>query len=108
MYGRRLIFLIGTFWTGVWGLACGFAPNEIGLDVMRGLQGLGPAAAIPACMGILAQSFPEGTALRTIAFATFSSGAPIGAALGNVLSGFLTQWTGSVEFFPYVFLALAI
>lgn len=78
---------------GVWSLACGFAPTEIGIDVMRGLQGLGPAAAVPASIGILAQSFEEGSHMRTIAFAAFGSGGPIGAALGNVLSGFLTQWT---------------
>lgn len=102
MYGRRLIFLIGTAWTGIWAIGCGFAPNEIGLDVMRGFEGLGPAAAIPACMGMLAQSFEEGSSMRTIAFATFSSGAPIGAALGNVLSGFLTQWTEYVLFLVFL------
>ncbi|KAF8314445.1 MFS general substrate transporter [Clavulina sp. PMI_390] len=93
MYGRRNMLLIATLWTGAWGLGCGFAPDEVSVDVMRALQGLGPAGAIPACMGILAQSFPEGTSIRTIAFATFSSGAPIGAALANVLSGFLTEYT---------------
>lgn len=63
------------------------------MDVMRGLQGLGPAAAIPASLGILAQSFEEGSMRRTVAFATFSSGAPIGAAIGNVVSSLLTQYT---------------
>lgn len=77
----------------IWSLACGFAPNEIGLDVMRGVQGLGSAATIPACLGILAHSFELGSTLRTIAFATFSSGAPIGAALGNVTTSVLTQFT---------------
>lgn len=79
---------------GIWSLGCGFAPTEIGMDVMRGLQGMGPAAAVPASLGILAHSFEEGSHMRTVAFATFGSGGPIGAALGNVVSGCLTQWTG--------------
>lgn len=61
---------------------------------MRGLQGLGPAATVPASLGILAHSFELGSVRRTIAFATFSSGAPIGAAVGNVLASVLTEYTG--------------
>jgi MFS family permease len=60
---------------------------------MRGFQGLGMAAAVPASLGILAQTFEEGSTMRTIAFATFSSGAPIGAAFGNVIGSVLTQLT---------------
>lgn len=88
---------------GIWSLGCGFAPNEIALDVMRGLQGLGPAATIPACLGILAHSFELGSTLRTIAFATFSSGAPMGAALGNVTTSTLTQFTKFVSSLSNVF-----
>ena len=82
----------------IWSLGCGFAPNEIALDVMRGFQGLGPAATIPACLGILAQTFEVGSRLRTIAFATFSSGAPVGSALANIATSTLTQFTKYVLF----------
>lgn len=81
----------------IWSIACGFAPSQIALDIMRGLQGLGPAAAIPASLGILAQSFEPGSKRRTVAFATFSSGAPIGAALGNVVNSVLTQYSKCVQ-----------
>ena len=91
--GRRLVFLLGTSWLGIWGIGCGFAPNEISLDIMRALQGLGTAAAIPSAIGILAGAFQEGTTIRTVAFATFSSGAPIGAAVGNVIGSLLTQYS---------------
>lgn len=60
---------------------------------MRGLQGLGPAATIPACLGIMADSFEIGSVQRTVAFTTFGGGAPIGAGLGNVVSSVLTQYT---------------
>ncbi|KAH8927812.1 MFS general substrate transporter, partial [Atractiella rhizophila] len=48
LYGHRRVFLLGMSWTTVWNLGCGFAPNEIGMDIMRGLAGLGTAASIPA------------------------------------------------------------
>jgi MFS family permease len=68
------------------------------MDVMRAFQGLGPAAFIPAALGILAQSFERGSTIRTIAFATFSSGAPIGGAFGGTMGGVLTQLSKYVYF----------
>ncbi|TBU38321.1 major facilitator superfamily domain-containing protein [Dichomitus squalens] len=46
---------------------------EITLDILRGLQGLGPAASVPAALGILAHTFPP-SPIRSIAFATFAAG----------------------------------
>ncbi|KAL0955479.1 hypothetical protein HGRIS_001719 [Hohenbuehelia grisea] len=77
------------------------------LYVLRAFQGVGTAAAIPAAvslvtlnmscqyecnfqMGILAQSFPPSKA-RAVAFATFSAGNPLGAGLGMVMGGLLTE-----------------
>ncbi|KAF9509219.1 hypothetical protein BS47DRAFT_1349456 [Hydnum rufescens UP504] len=93
IYGRRVVFLIGIAWFIVFTIGCGFVHNEISMDVMRAFQGLGPAASIPAALGILAQSFERGSTIRTIAFATFSSGAPIGGAFGGTMGGALTQLT---------------
>ena len=84
----------------------------ISLDVLRGIQGVGAAAMIPASvssllglsiravskdeqprqLGILSRAFPPGSS-RSIAFATFSAGAPVGSAFSTVLSSVLTQLT---------------
>jgi len=77
---------------GIFGLGCGFAQDEITIDILRGFQGLGSAACIPAALGILAHAFPPSRA-RSIAFATFAAGAPVGAALGVTVGGALTQLT---------------
>jgi MFS family permease len=69
-------------------------PDSITLDILRAIQGLGIAAAIPAAVGILAHSFPPSRA-RSVAFATFSTGAPVGAALGMIIGGLLTQETST-------------
>lgn len=78
----------------IWSIACGaLASTQVALDIMRGLQGLGPAAAIPASLGVLAQSFEPGSKKRTLAFATFTGGAPFGTAVGNIVNSVLTQYT---------------
>ncbi|THV03627.1 MFS general substrate transporter [Dendrothele bispora CBS 962.96] len=92
LYGRKKAFLLGTFFLGAMSIGCGFAQNAVTLYVLRGLQGLGPAAFLPACLGILAQSFPHGRA-RSAAFATFSAGAPLGGAIGTQIGALLTEKT---------------
>ncbi|KAF7420881.1 hypothetical protein PC9H_011399 [Pleurotus ostreatus] len=90
LHGRKRTFLAGSIWLAAWTLGCGFAQTEIELDVLRGLQGVGVAATIPASLGILAHAFPPGT-LRSIAFATFAAGAPLGAFTGMALGAVMTQ-----------------
>jgi MFS family permease len=90
LYGRKKGFLIGMLWQMVFALGLGFANHGITLDVLRGFQGMGAAAAMPAALGTLAQSFPPSRA-RSIAFATFAAGAPLGGAFGNIFGGVLTQ-----------------
>jgi len=43
-------------------------------------------------LGILAHAFPPSRA-RSLAFATFSAGAPIGAVFGTAVGGILTEFT---------------
>ncbi|CAE6463217.1 unnamed protein product [Rhizoctonia solani] len=91
LFGRKKVFLIGNVWFLAWAIGCGFAPNAISLDVMRALQGMGAAATIPSAVGILAHEFPPSVA-RSVAFATFSAGAPLGGAMGFVIGGLTTQY----------------
>ncbi|TDL21098.1 efflux transporter [Rickenella mellea] len=91
LHGRKKAFLLGVFWLGLFSLACGFTKSVIALDILRALQGLGPAATIPASIGILAHAFPPSRA-RSLAFATFSVGAPIGGAVGLQIGGVLTEF----------------
>ncbi|KAK0463249.1 efflux transporter [Desarmillaria tabescens] len=90
LYGRKITFLLSSAWLAVFTLACGFAKDEIVLDVLRGLQGIGIAGALPATMGILAHSFPPGRT-RSIAFACYAAGAPLGGFTGQALGGTLIQ-----------------
>ena len=51
------------------------------------------AVCLLAQLGILAAAFPPSRA-RSIAFATFAAGAPIGSAFGTVFGGLLAQISG--------------
>ncbi|KAJ7266396.1 MFS general substrate transporter [Mycena haematopus] len=104
LFGRKKFFLLGTGWLVVFSLGCGFAQNATTLYILRGLQGIGPAAFIPACLGILAHTFPPSRA-RSIAFATFSAGAPVGGALGTQLGALLVQDTRATWRSPFFLFA---
>ncbi|KAG6908440.1 hypothetical protein DXG01_004523 [Tephrocybe rancida] len=100
LYGRKKTFVIGSTLLTAFTLGCGFAQNSITLDILRGFQGIGAAATIPASLGILAHAFPPSRA-RSVAFSTFAAGAPIGAALGMAIGGVLTEITAPTWRSPY-------
>ncbi|EAU84975.2 efflux protein [Coprinopsis cinerea okayama7 len=92
LYGRKLTFILGSAFLTAFTLACAFPSDIIALNILRGVQGLGAAATIPASVGILAHHFPPGKA-RSWAFATFSAGAPVGGIFGSAVGGVLTEFT---------------
>ncbi|KAG9098272.1 hypothetical protein FS749_004259 [Ceratobasidium sp. UAMH 11750] len=92
LFGRKKVFLLGSLWSLAWAIGCGFAPDSISLNVMRAFQGMGAAAAVPSAIGILAHEFPPSKA-RSVAFATFSAGAPLGGAIGFVIGGVMTDYS---------------
>ncbi|KAG7444587.1 putative efflux transporter [Guyanagaster necrorhizus] len=92
LYGRKRMFCVGSLWLAAFSLGCSFSKDAITLDILRAFQGIGAAATIPASIGILAHAFPPSRA-RSIAFATFAAGAPLGGAFGLAIGGVLTQLT---------------
>ncbi|OJA19940.1 hypothetical protein AZE42_08045 [Rhizopogon vesiculosus] len=115
LYGRKKAFMIGSLCQIAFSLGCGFANDGLSLAVLRGFQGVGGAATIPSAvqyfdfcilseagvlihflqLGMLAHAFPPSRS-RSIAFATFAAGAPVGAAFGTIIGGVLTQLTACV------------
>lgn len=89
LYGRKKAFMIGTLCQIAFSLGCGFAQDGLTLAVLRGFQGIGGSVSQ---LGILAHAFPPSRA-RSIAFATFAAGAPVGGAFGMIIGGVLTQLT---------------
>jgi MFS family permease len=91
VYGKKLVFIIGSTWFSITALIMPFVPHEIPLDLLRALQGLGAAATVPTAIGILATTFVTPGKARNYAFSCFGAGAPLGAVFGNILGGFITE-----------------
>ncbi|KAG1852786.1 major facilitator superfamily domain-containing protein [Suillus subalutaceus] len=95
--------------------------SGITLIILRAFQGLGTAATIPSAvsilytlnwnshavcqLGILAHAFPP-SRIRSIAFATFLAGAPVGGAFGMTIGGVLTQISSTHWRSPFYLVAV--
>ncbi|WP_083259709.1 MFS transporter [Cellulosimicrobium cellulans] len=91
-WGRKRSFLLGMVGFGVASLLAGFARDGVELVAARGLQGAFAALLAPAALALLTVAFPSGKD-RNTAFAVFGSVAGVGAAVGLVLGGLLTELT---------------
>ncbi|KAF5017792.1 hypothetical protein F66182_10256 [Fusarium sp. NRRL 66182] len=114
IYGKKLIFVLGSIWVTICCVVNAFIPTEIAFDLFRGLHGLGAAANVPTAIGILGTTFPPGKA-KNYAFSAYATidrrlttapaaGAPLGSVFGNLVSGLIAQWAS----WKWVFGALAI
>lgn len=100
--GRRRMFIVGVALFTVASLAVGLAQSATWLIAARVLQGAGAAVLAPSTLALLTASFAEGPE-RTRAVAYYGAVAGIGASLGLVLGGILTDWiTWRVGFFVNV------
>ncbi|KZT57349.1 MFS general substrate transporter [Calocera cornea HHB12733] len=91
IFGRKVVFVAGSLWFIAFTIGCGFSNGAFTLIIMRALTGIGGAAMIPACIGILAHAFPPSYA-RTVAFSMFQAAAPCGGVLGMVVGGIVTEY----------------
>jgi EmrB/QacA subfamily drug resistance transporter len=90
-WGRRRTFVLACTGFAVASIAGGLAAEPWILIAARGLQGLFAALLAPAALALLTVTFPGGKS-RGTAFAIFGSLSGIGAALGVLLGGYLTEY----------------
>ncbi|KAG4418047.1 hypothetical protein IFR04_008784 [Cadophora malorum] len=92
VYGRRWLFILGSFWLAATTLGAAFSPVEICMYIMRALQGVGAAVTIPTALGIIGYTIPPGR-IKNYSFAFYSAGAPTGQVVGNLLGGVINEYT---------------
>lgn len=96
IFGRRLLFVVGIAVFSVASLLGGIAPNAGLLLAARVLQGAGAAMAQPAALALINTTFPPGKE-RNKAMGVYAAMSGIGAAIGLILGGVLTEidwrWT---------------
>ena len=93
LLGRRRVFMAGLAVFTTASLACALATSATFLIVMRGLQGLGAAAVLPAALSIVTNIFPEG-AERNKALGIWGAVRASGATFGVLAGGALTRYAG--------------
>lgn len=99
LLGRRAVFLAGNVVFTVASLLAGVAGSPATLIGARFLQGVGSAMATAVVLGILVTTFTD-PGERAKAFGVFGFTGAVGASLGAVLGGVLTDALG----WHYIFL----
>jgi EmrB/QacA subfamily drug resistance transporter len=89
--GRRRMFVAGLALFTTASLAIGLAQSPGWLLAARAVQGIGAAILAPSTLALLSTNFAEGAA-RTRAVAYYGAVAGVGASIGLVLGGLLTDW----------------
>jgi EmrB/QacA subfamily drug resistance transporter len=90
LFGRRRIFLLGLGAFSLASLVGGFATSQTMLVAARAAQGLGGAILAPSTLAILTTAFTEPRE-RARAMGIWAGVAGAGGAVGNLLSGIITQ-----------------
>src|SRR5580693_6874514 len=89
LFGRRLIFILGTAVFTLASAGCGVALNIHQLIMARSIQGAGAALLVPGSLAIIGTSFNEES--RGKAIGTWSGFTTIASAVGPVLGGWLVE-----------------
>ncbi len=108
-FGRRGTLAAGLVIFGAGALGAALADSTNLLIVMRGVQGLGAAFALPATLSIITAVFPRGERARAIAI--WTAVGSLGIVVGPALGGYLVDTIGWSAVFwlniPVVAVALA-
>lgn len=93
LFGLRKMFVFGWLWAALWSLVTGFSyyvKSSEFFIVCRAFQGIGFAFIIPCGMGIMGTVYPTGRR-KNLAFACVGASAPVGATIGCLMAGVVSQ-----------------
>jgi len=107
LLGRRKMFVTGVLLFAAASLAGGLAVNEGMLITSRIVQGMGAALASPAALALITTTFPAGKD-RNRAMGVYAAMSGVGAAVGLILGGALTEYDWRWTFFINVPIGLLV
>jgi len=105
--GRKRTFIVGVALFTIASAMCGIAWDEGTIVLARPLQGMAAAIAAPTCLALIATTFPKGPA-RNAATAAFGAITGIGAVMGLVVGGALTDVSWRLAFLVNVPIGLLV
>ncbi|KAI3320868.1 MFS general substrate transporter [Xylariaceae sp. AK1471] len=88
--GSKASYIVGSFFSAVWILACGLSRTGVQLIVFRAIHGTAISMCLPSSISILTANFPTGK-LRNAAFACLGAAQPMGFLIGLIIGGILTD-----------------
>lgn len=91
--GTKKVFLVGSFLSATFALACGLVQTGGQLIAFRALQGITNAMITPSCISIISNSVEDGRP-RNIGFGCLGFSQPLGFSFGLVLAGVFTDTVG--------------
>ena len=105
VFGHRRIFIVGYIWLALSSLLTGFSvySGSILFDILRGLQGIGPALLLPNGIAILGRTYPPGRR-KDMVFSIFASTAPRSFVVGALFSALFAQ----LAWWPWTYFAIAV
>ncbi|KAK3708873.1 hypothetical protein LTR37_011203 [Vermiconidia calcicola] len=93
IYGGFPVYIAGSVWYCAWAVIVGFSQNEIMLDVCRAMQGLGPAAYLPAGLMLLGSVYRPGPR-KNLVFCIYGAMAVLGFFIGIFFAGVAGEYAG--------------
>ena len=106
IYGGYALFMSGLVWYFIWSFIGGFSQNQLMMNFCRALQGLGPAAFLPAGVMLLGSIYRPGPR-KNLVFSLYGACSPIGFFSGIFVGGVSGEylpwgwyfWIGSAMLF---------
>ncbi len=91
-YGRKKIFILGTFLFIAASFACGAAPSVSWLIIARVLQSVGASLLTPSALALVLEAFPREK--RTVIMGAWGSVGALAAALGPGIGSYIIDIGG--------------
>lgn len=106
LYGYKTMFVIGWGWTALFTFITGFTAfgtSTVALDVMRALQGIGPAILMPNAQAMIGLYYPPHSKKQSMTFSILGAVAASGFTIGSLVNSSLALvwwpwgfWVGAV------------
>ncbi|UJR16827.1 hypothetical protein I4U23_003726 [Adineta vaga] len=93
IYGHKLLLIIGFIIFSIFSAFTGmgaYVKNDIYFNIMRALQGIGPATLLPNGVALLARTYPTGKR-KSFVFSMFGATAPLGFIVGALFGSIFAQ-----------------
>ncbi|KAL4926622.1 major facilitator superfamily domain-containing protein [Aspergillus undulatus] len=94
LHGSKRIFVLGWAWSGVWTIIGGcsaFTHSPISFDIVRSLQGIGPAFLLPNVLAIAGRTYPPGK-IKNMVFSAFAMAAHLGCSTAGAVGAARAEW----------------